>query len=201
MADMIARLKVDSSEYDSKIQRAAKGIQHLAEACHNAGGQLNVLEDENREYIQSLGNMATVATTARGKIAELTSAFTDIKSVYNSLSQEEKNGEFGKELNRQLDIMKGRMQEGKRELADINNEINGGGGLTGALDNLAGKFGMNIKQLAGWGTALAAAKGALDVAKDAFFESESNIDAWGQTMEGAKSAYEVFLDTLNNDRI
>ena len=97
MADMIARLKVDSSEYDSKIQRAAKGIQHLTEACHNAGAHLNVLEDENREYIQSLGNMATVATTARGKIAELTSAFIDIKSVYNSLSQEEKNGEFGKD--------------------------------------------------------------------------------------------------------
>ena len=201
MADMIARLKVDSSEYDSKIQRAAKGIQHLAEACHNAGAHLNVLEDENREYIQSLGNMATVATTARGKIAELTSAFIDIKSVYNSLSQEEKNGEFGKELNKQLDIMKGRIQEGKRELADINNEINGGGGLTGALDSLAGKFGMNIKQLAGWGTALAAAKGALDVAKDAFFANEQQLDEWGRTVQASESLYQGFLNALNNTDI
>ena len=201
MADMIARLKVDSSEYDSKIQRAAKGIQHLAEACHNAGAHLNVLEDENREYIQSLGNMATVATTARGKVAELTSAFIDIKSVYNSLSQEEKNGEFGKELNRQLDIMKGRIQEGKRELADINNEINGGGGLTGALDNLAGKFGMNIKQLAGWGTALTVAKGALDVAKDAFFSNEQQLDEWGRTVQASESLYQGFLNALNNTDI
>ena len=201
MADMIARLKVDSSEYDSKIQRAAKGIQHLAEACHNAGSHLNVLEDENREYIQSLGNMATVATTTRGKIAELTSAFTDIKSVYNSLSQEEKNGEVGKELNRQLDIMKGRIQDGKRELADINNEINGGGGLTGALDNLAGKFGMNIKQLAGWGTALATAKGALDVAKDAFFANEQQLDEWGRTVQSSESLYQGFLNALNNSDI
>ena len=201
MADMIARLKVDSSEYDSKIQRAAKGIQHLAEACHNAGAHLNVLEDENREYIQSLGNMATVATTARGKIAELTSAFIDIKSVYNSLSQEEKNGEFGKELNKQLDIMKGRIQEGKRELADINNEINGGGGLTGALDSLAGKFGMNIKQLAGWGTALTVAKGALDVAKDAFFANEQQLDEWGRTVQASESLYQGFLNALNNTDI
>ena len=201
MADMIARLKVESSEYDSKIQRAAKGIQHLAEACHNAGGQLNVLEDENREYIQSLGNMTTVATTTRGKIAELTSAFIDIKSVYNSLSQEEKNGEVGKELNKQLDIMKGRIQEGKRELADINNEINGGGGLTGALDNLAGKFGMNIKQLAGWGTALTAAKGALDVAKDAFFNNEQQLDEWGRTVQASESLYQGFLNALNNTDI
>ena len=201
MADMIARLKVDSSEYDSKIQRAAKGIQHLAEACHNAGAHLNVLEDENREYIQSLGNMATVATTARGKIAELTSAFIDIKSVYNSLSQEEKNGEFGKELNNQLNIMKGRIQEGKRELADINNEINGGGGLTGALDSLAGKFGMNIKQLAGWGTALTVAKGALDVAKDAFFANEQQLDEWGRTVQASESLYQGFLNALNNSDI
>lgn len=201
MADMIARLKVDSSEYDSKIQRAAKGIQHLAEACHNAGAHLNVLEDENREYIQSLGNMATVATTARGKISELTSAFIDIKSVYNSLSQEEKNGEFGKELNKQLDIMKGRIQEGKRELADINKEINGGGGLTGALDSLAGKFGMNIKQLAGWGTALAAAKGAIDVAKDAFFANEQQLDEWGRTVQASESLYQGFLNALNNTDI
>lgn len=198
---MIARLKVDSSEYDAKIQRAAKGIQDLARACHNAGGVLNVLEDENREYIQSLGNMATVATTARGKIAELTSAFIDIKSVYNSLSQEEKNGEVGKELNKQLDIMKGRIHEGKRELADINNEINGGGGLTGALDSLAGKFGMNIKQLAGWGTALAAAKGALDVAKDAFFANEQQLDEWGRTVQASESLYQGFLNALNNTDI
>ena len=95
---MIARLKVESSEYDSKIKRAAQGIQHLVEACHNAGGVLNVLEDENREFIKSLGSMETVSKSARGKIAELTAAFTDLKSVYNSLSQEEKNGEVGKEL-------------------------------------------------------------------------------------------------------
>ena len=201
MADMIARLKVDSSEYDSKIQRAARGIQDLARACHDAGGHLNVLEDENREYIQSLGNMATVAQTTRGKIAELTSAFIDIKSVYNSLSDEEKKGEFGRELNRQLDIMKGRIQDGKRELADINNEINGGGGLTGALDNLAAKFGMNIKQLAGWGTALAAAKGALDVAKDAFFANEQQLDEWGRMAQSSESLYQGFLNALNNSDI
>ena len=198
---MIARLKVDSSEYDSKIQRAAKGIQHLAEACHNAGAQLNVLEDENREYIQSLGNMATVSTTTRGKIAELTSAFIDIKSVYNSLSQEEKNGEFGKELNKQLDIMKGRIQAGKSELADINKEINGGGGLTGALDNMLGKVGLNIEGLMKFGGAAGAATTALKVAKDAFFASETSLDEWGRTVQSSQSLYQGFLSALNNSDI
>ena len=196
MADMIARLKVDSAEYDAKIQRAAKGIQALAKQCHDAGSVLNVLEDENREYIQSLGNMETVATTARGKLAELTSAFTDIRQVYNSLSNEEKNGEFGKELNKQLEVMKDRINGAKSELNDINSEINGG--TSSALDQLASKFTINIDAMKLFGVGLQAAKGALDVVKDAFFASESNIDEWGRTVQSAEAAYNVFLQTLNS---
>ena len=205
MADMIARLKVDSSEYDAKIQRAAKGIQHLAEECHNAGSILNVLEDENREYIKSLGNMATVATTTRGKIAELTSGFIDIKSVYNSLSDEEKKGEFGKELNKQLDIMKGRITDAKKELADINKELEqtdtDGKNLGGVIDQLAGKFGLSTKSLVGWGAAIGAAKAALDVAKDAFFANDEQLDEWGRTVESASSLYDGFLNALNTGDI
>ena len=195
---MIARLKVDSSEYDAKIKRAAQGIQHLTEACHNAGGVLNVLEDENREFIQSLGSMETVSKSARGKIAELTAAFTDLKSVYNSLSQEEKNGEVGRELNKQLDIMKSRIQAGKQEIADITNELNGSSGLKDALNQVAGKFGLNVEMLTKYGAALGAVSAALKIAKDAFMQSESNIDEWGRTVKGAEGAYDIFLQTLNN---
>ena len=195
---MIARLKVESSEYDSKIKRAAQGIQHLVEACHNAGGVLNVLEDENREFIKSLGSMETVSKSARGKIAELTTAFTDLKSVYNSLSQEEKNGEVGKELNKQLDIMKGRIQAGKQEIADITNELNGSSGLKDALNQVAGKLGLNIEQLTKFGTVLGATSAALKVAKDAFFQNESNVDEWGRTVAASEGIYDSFLQSLNN---
>ena len=198
MADMIARLKVDSSEYDSKIKRAAQGIQHLTEVCHNAGSILNVLEDENREFIKSLGSMETVSKSARGKIAELTSAFTDLKSMYNSLSAEEKNGEFGKELNKQLEIMKGRIQNGKKELSDITNELNGGSGLKDALNQVAGKFGLNIEMLTKFGGVLGATTAALKVAKDAFFQNESNVDEWGRTVAASEGIYDSFLQSLNN---
>ena len=198
---MIARLKVDSSEYDAKIQRAAKGIQHLAQQCHEAGGFLNVLEKENREYIQSLGRMETVSQTARGKVAELTAAFTDLKSMYNSLTADEKNSEFGRELDNQLDQLKTRIQDGKKEISDINKELSGGGGLTDALDAVAGKFGLNIKQLAGWGAAIGAAKVALDVAKDAFFKNEEQLDEWGRVVKSSESIYSGFLNALNNGDI
>ena len=147
MAESILKLRVDSQEYESKIKRAAVGIQRMAEACHKAGSTLNVLEDENRDFIRSLGNMETVSKTARGKIAELTAAFTDLKSVYNAMSAAEKNGEVGKELNKQLEIMKGRILDGKRELQEIGKELQGGNGKFGQfgsiIDGIGQKMGIN----------------------------------------------------------
>ena len=147
MAESILKLRVDSQEYESKIKRAAVGIQRMAEACHKAGSTLNVLEDENRDFIRSLGNMETVSKTARGKISELTAAFTDLKSVYNAMSAAEKNGEVGIELNKQLEIMKGRILEGKRELQEIGKELQGGNGKFGQfgsiIDGIGQKMGIN----------------------------------------------------------
>lgn len=205
MADMIARLKVDSSEYDAKIKRAAQGLQHFVNTCHEQGDVIGRVLGDTRKYVESLGNMGTVATTVRGRIAELTSGFIEIKSVYNSLSEEEKNAPFGKELSKQLDIMKGRITDAKKELADINKELEqtdtDGKNLGGVLDQLTQKFGVSIKEVVGWGAAIGAAKVALDVAKDAFFASEQNVDEWGRTMQAAQGLYEGFLNALNTGDI
>lgn len=198
MADSILRLKVESQEYDNKLKRAAEGLTRYAEQCRKAGGTLQYVDEGVLEFTRSLGKMDTVATTTRGKLAELTKAYTEMSVQYRKMTDEEKQGEYGKALAASLDQLRGRIQSSKQELDDINKSINGGGGLTSSLDALAGKFGLSLKQLTGWGAALAAAKTALDVAKDAFFQSESNIDEWGRTLEGAKGAYNVFLDTLNN---
>ena len=205
MADVISRLKLESGEFDSKIKRAAQGIQRMAEECHNAGGILNQLEDENRAYIQSLGSMATVATTAKGKLAELTAAFTDIRSQYNALSDEEKQGEFGQELNRQLEIMKGRINDAKTELSDINKELGNTGKQSqetgGFLDKLKDRFVVNLDAMKLFELGLKAAEGALNVMKDAFFSNEVSLDAWGRTVAASESLYKGFLDALNTGDI
>lgn len=205
MADMIARLKVDSSEYDAKIKRAAQGLQHFVNTCHEQGDVIGRVLGDTRKYVESLGNMGTVATTVRGRIAELTSGFIEIKSVYNSLSEEEKNAPFGKELSKQLDIMKGRITDAKKELADINKELEqtdtDGKNLGGVIDQLAGKFGISTKSLMGWGAAIGAGTTALKVAKDAFFANEEQLDEWGRTVESASSLYDGFLNALNTGDI
>ena len=111
MADVITRLKVESSEYDSKIQRAAKGLLHMEEACRKVGGTLAVLEDDEKKFVQSLGSMQTVATTVRGKLNELTQAYTELSVQYKRLTDEEKQGDFGKALSASLDQLKTRIND------------------------------------------------------------------------------------------
>ena len=198
MADSILRLRVDSQEYDNKLKRAAEGIQRYAEGCRKAGGTLTQLDEGVEQFVKELGNMETVSNSARGKIGEMTKAFTELSVQYNKLTDEEKASPFGKALSESLNTLKGRIQEGKTELDDINKSLNGGGGLKDALDQVAGKFGLNIDMVTKFGGVVGVTTTALKVAKDAFFQSESNIDEWGRTVEGAKGAYSVFLDTLNN---
>lgn len=199
---MIARLKVDSAEYDAKIQRAAKGLLHMEEACRKVGGTLAVLEDDEKKFVQSLGSMQTVATTVRGKLNELTQAYTELSVQYKRLTEEEKKGDFGKALSASLAQLKTRINDTKSELNDVSVELGNtkqaAGGTGSIVDELASKFGVSASALLKVGSAAGAAKIAFDVLKDAFFQSESNIDEWGRTMQSAEGAYDVFLNTINS---
>lgn len=205
MSDMISRLKLESGEFDSKVKRAVTGIQRMAQECHAAGGELTYLEDENRDFIKSLGSMETVAQSARGKLSELTAGFTDLKQIYNALSDEEKKGEFGQELNKQLDIMKGRITDAKQEFNDINKELGDTGkeakSTGGFMQQLSDKFVVNIDAMKLFDLGLQAVKGALNVAKDAFFASEASIDEWGRSTRTAGDLYDGFLYSINTGDI
>ena len=201
MADSILRLKVESQEYDNKLKQATQGLTRYADECRKVGGTLEVVEKDTLDYVRALGQMDTTSRTATGKLAEMKKTFVELSAQYKQMTDAEKNSPFGKALAASLDQLKGRIQDSKSQLDDINKSVNGGGGLTGALDSLSDKFGMSVQSLAGWGTALAAGKAALDVAKDAFFASEETVDEWGRVMDSSKSLYEGFLTALNTGDI
>lgn len=198
MAESILKLRVESSEYENKIKRAAEGLQRYADGCRKAGGTLTQLDDGVLEFTRSLGQMETVSKSARGSVNEMTKAFTELSVQYNKLTDEEKNAPFGQALKSSLDELRGRIQSGNAEIKNISESLNGGGGLKDALNQVAGKFGLNVEMLTKYGAALGAVSAALKVAKDAFMQSESNIDEWGRTIKGAEGAYDIFLQTLNN---
>ena len=88
--EFIARLKVDSQEYDNKIKNAVQCLQHLERSARDAGKSLNDASKEQVEYVRSLGNMETKATSARGKLSELTKGYTELSIQYRRMTDEEK---------------------------------------------------------------------------------------------------------------
>ena len=197
MADSILRLQVESQEYDAKLKRATEGLQRYVDGCRKVGGTLEVVEKDTLEYVKAIGQMETVSRSATGKLSEMKKAFTELSMQYKQMTDAERQSPMGKALSQSLDQLNGRIAETKRQMDDISRDMNGGGGLGGALDALAGKFGVNINQLAGWGAAIAAAAGSAKIMKDAFFASEQNLDDWNRTVYSAQSTYEAFLTSLN----
>ena len=199
MADFIARLKVDSQEYDNKIKNAVQGLQHLERSARDAGKSLNDASKEQVEYVRSLGNMETKATSARGKLSELTKGYTELSMQYRRMTDEEKRGDYGKALGQSLDQLKGRINGLKGDLKDVTSELGdgGGGGLSGVLDAVAGKIGVPVEMFTKLGAAAAGIGAALKVATDALKQNEQFMDEWGATVESAQGLYDGFLNALN----
>lgn len=123
MGDVITRLKVDSTEYDSKIKRAAEGLQHYADQCRKAGGTLQYVDDEAMAFARSLGRMETSAKSVRAKMLEFSEAIATLTVQYRRMSDEEKNGAYGKALQQSLTQLKARAGELKDAMSDINEEV------------------------------------------------------------------------------
>ena len=202
MADSIVRLRVESEEYEQKLKRASQSLLHMAENAREAGATFAIADKQELDFVASLGRLQTTAKTAKGKLGELTAAFTDLAVHQKQLTDEEKKSPYGQALSKSLEQLKSRINEARTQMAEINDELketnDTGGESSGMLSQLADKFGLNIGQMGKFGAALALATGALKVAKDAFLATEGGVDFWDKTVTQATSTYEAFLISLNN---
>lgn len=123
MLESVVKLKLESGEYDSRIKRAAQNILSFGENCQKAGQSVAKADKDTLEYVRSIGKMETVAKNAKGKIGEMTSAFTELSVQYRHLTDQEKQSPFGKALAQSLDQLKVRIKETKAELSAINDEL------------------------------------------------------------------------------
>lgn len=151
MADVIARIKLQSGEFDSKIKRAAQGLLQMEQECRKVGGTLAVLEKDQLEFVKGLGKMETVSKNVRGKLGELTLAYTELSVQYKRLTEEEKRGDFGKALSSSLQQLKTRILETKSELNDVGKGLSGSkfGQFGSVIDTLGQKMGVtgNITEM------------------------------------------------------
>lgn len=205
MAENILKLKVDSSEYDSKIKRASQGIQELGRSLNEAGKSFTDADQKQVDFIKELGNMQTVARGYKARISEMSAAFVDLSAQYKQMTDQEKQSPAGKALAESLAQLKERTLNAKEELANLNKQLEPVNQKTtetgGVMGMLKEKLTVNIDAMKLFSVGLQAAKVALDVAKDAFFNNEQQLDDWGRTVESSESLYKGFLNALNTGDI
>ena len=205
MAESIVRLRVESQEFESKLKRASQELLAMADNARRTGATFAIADKEELAFVSSLGQLQTSARSAKGSIAEMTKAFQDLSMHYRSLTDEEKAAPYGQELKKSLEQLQNRINDGKKALGEINGTIgeskNKTDILSGAVNDLAGKFGLSVPKLGAMSVAISGVTGALKVAKDAFFASEANLDEWGRTVDASKAVYEGFLTSLNTGDI
>ena len=204
-ANSILKLKVDNTEYDANIKKAAEGIQHLAKRMHDAQGDFEGLDKASLDFIKDLQYMTTSAKTASGQYRELENAYKNLAATYEGLNAFEKEGDAGKALAEQLEILKNRTLEMKANMDAASKSLNDNGQQaeqsSSALDALASKFTINIDAIKLFNVGLQAAEGALSIAKDAFFNNEEQLDEWGRTVQASEGLYQGFLNALNTGDI
>lgn len=86
----------------------------------------------------------------------------------------------------------------KAETAEYNQKVKE---AKKSLDDFGGALSLNVGNILKFGTAIAALKGAFDLAKTAFQHSDQNLDNWERTVRAANSVYSSFLYSLNNGDI
>ena len=198
MGDVVTRLKVESQEYDAKLKNAVRQMNNMEQQVRRTGASFAYADKEKLAFVQSLGRMSTQATTAKGKISELTTAFTELSVQYQRLSAEEKASPFGKAMENSLQQLKGRIGELNGQLGNAKAEIQG---TSGMLQQFAGKIGIPVQMLSKMGIALAAVGASLKVVGDALKQNELIFDEWGRVTKSAGAIYEGFLNALNTNSV
>ena len=137
MADVITRFKLETTQYDSKLRDAAKGLKEISHMAELGGKGFKEFTQKQVEAARAFGQTASGANNLKDKVKDLVGSFNDAAKAYNALTKEQQQTDFGKALAESLTTLKGRISEAKQELyglADAAEKVKnsgGGGGLFG----------------------------------------------------------------------
>ena len=178
---IVAKLQVDSSQYDNSLKKAVETMTKMEQEVRRTGAVFKGAEKDDLEFIKSLGQLNTAATSSVGKLAEMKKAFTELSVVYQNMTKEEQRGDVGKALSQSLGQIKGNIGELSNQIGNAQGEIAKAGGFSNMLAESLGKLGpagqMAGKLLKGAfgpvGIAIAAVVGVIQQLVAAFKRNES----------------------------
>lgn len=161
MANSVVKLSIDSQEYDAKLKQAGKALNEYFDIVKKGDATFTQLDDGVLEAVKALGKMETANKSAKGSLSELQRSFTDFSLIYRRFTAEEKASPGGKALAQSLTELKARINDTKKDLEAINQELSGSkfGQFGSVIDSIGHKFGVtaNITELLTSKTALLAA--------------------------------------------
>ena len=138
MADVITRFKLETTQYDSKLRDAAKGLKEVVKQAELAGKDFKGFEKNTIEAAKALGTIETGANNSKDKVKELVGAFNEMAKTYNTMSKDIREGDIGKALAESLTQLSGRIKKAKQELYSLGDSANGGGLFSGLGDKMSG---------------------------------------------------------------
>ena len=154
MADVITRFKLETTQYDSKLRDAAKGLKEVAHQAELGGKGFTGFNQKAIEAARSLGTIESGANNTKDRLKDLVGSFNDAAKAYNNLSKEQQQSDFGKNLSQSLEQLQQRIKETKQELYGLSTMTSEGGGGSG-FGGMMQVFGGNIlTKMAEWGASL-----------------------------------------------
>lgn len=147
MADSVVKLKIDDKEYNASLRSAKQGLAALEQSMQQAGKSFVDVDKKVVDYVRELGKMNTQAVTSKGKISEMTAAFTEYGMVYKRMTDQEKASPVGKAMAQSLDQLKTRIVQAKADLVDLNKQLMDNGDATEMAADESTNFGSVLQSL------------------------------------------------------
>ena len=148
MADVITRFKLETTQYDSKLRDASKGLAEYTRRATLAGNEFGKFTQKNVEAARALGTITPSANNAKDKVKELVTAFNDAAKAYNALTKEQQQSDFGKAMAQSIGQLSQKIREAKSELYDLDKaakDVHSGGLFGGGkIDGMLQVFGGNL---------------------------------------------------------
>ena len=159
MADVITRFRLETTQYDSKLRDAAKGLKEVVRQAELGGKGFQAFSQKAIASARALGQIESGANNTKDRLKDLVGSFNDVAKAYNNLNKEQQQSDFGKAMSKSLEQLQTRIKETKQELYGLGDGMKGGGGLFGEGGMMKGMLqvaGGNLITMAGsWVAGLA----------------------------------------------
>lgn len=174
----------DTSQHDSKVKQSIRLMQDLNANVRRMGGTFEYAEQEDLEFVKSLGQLQSRATSAKGRVNEMSNAINEMCIFYNRMTQAEQQAPIGRYMSQSIKEASVTLKQYKAELASVSSSSSSVGSMVG------GKVGMlmrgNLASFAAYEGIMVASRAVKDVVKTNmdFEQASANLAAVLGTTRG-----------------